>query len=64
MQYALILKEANFFATRNRMAYAGLGKNQSAAVCKSLLDDQQFDQYREIKKDTRKLLENLDNGKS
>ncbi|NLL15302.1 MAG: hypothetical protein GX267_18030 [Fibrobacter sp.] len=68
MQYALIPEgKQNFFATRNRMAHMLklAGKNQSAAeVCKSLLDDQQFDQYREIKKDTRKLLENLDNGKS
>jgi hypothetical protein len=57
----------NFFVTRNRMAHmlTLAGKEQIAAeICKSLLNDQQFDQYRSIKKDTRKLFENLNNGKS
>ncbi len=66
--YALIPEgKQNFFVTRNRMAHMlkHSGKNQDAAeICKSLLNDQQFDQYREIKRDTRKLLENLDNDKS
>lgn len=68
MYYALIPEgKQNFFVTRNRMAHMLKlsGKEQNAAeICKSLLNDQQFDQYRDIKKDTRKLLENLDNGKS
>jgi len=66
--YALIPEgKQNFFVTRNRMAHMLKlsGKDQNAAeICRTLLNDQQFDQFREIKKDTRKLLENLDNGKS
>lgn len=57
----------NFFVTRNRMAHMLKlsGKKQHAAeICESLLNDQQLGQYRDIKRDTRKLLENLDNGKS
>ncbi len=66
--YALIPEgKQNFFVTRNRMAHMLKlsGKEQNAAeICRSLLNDQQFDQYRDIQKDTRKLLENLNNGKS
>jgi tetratricopeptide (TPR) repeat protein len=66
--YALIPEgKQNFFVTRNRMAHMLKlsGKEQNAAeICRSLLKDQQFDQYRDIQKDTRKLLENLNNGKS
>lgn len=66
--YALFPEgKQNFFTTRNRMAHMLRlsGKDKDAAeICRSLLSDQKLDQYRDIKRDTRKLLENLDDSKS
>lgn len=68
VHYALIPEcKQNFLSTRYRKAQmlnlAGNSKD-AAEICRALLKDGQLDQYREIKKDTRRLLENLDDGKS
>lgn len=66
--YALIPEgKKNFFSTRNKMAHMLKlsGKNDIAAqICRSILEDKQVNDFRDIKKDTSKLLENLDNGRS
>lgn len=66
--YALIPEgKHNFLFTRNRMAHMLKlsGKKEDAAeICRALLNDKQVNKYRDIKNDTRKLLENIDEGNS